>query len=440
MESTDSRSEEKRTLFRIDRLAVIFSLLDVRAAVFAVLAFALVYVPYRTFDLVSLPVLLGMESAILIVGMLWAGRFKKHLLMVAMCVVLFFAVGEVFFRVYNFGVRGLDFAHCTSGGLFHPVSPKKTSPYTATGLEPYSTIYFWGKKFTTNREGFRSRDYPVEKGPDVYRIVISGASATQGNGVSDDETYPAVLEDLLNHAGLEKRVEILNFSKGGNDVGNMLYLIENHGMKYSPDLLIMVANNQVVDPGPLEIAAPHRMAPYEGTWTELLLDPKYKILSRTFFLAKVIDKERQDKLITQTVLPLRKDSSYLRRAREATPQSGSGRDYSAFFTERYGALIEAMTALKKLAGDRPAYLCLLRNFKDFDDPVRIIDFRREVKRHAAREGVGVLDTFEIDMSGLTSREFVIYLGDLHPSERVHSMYAHYLYERLIDVIREGTAD
>ena len=50
---------------------------------------------------------------------------------------------------------------------------------------------FHGAYFRTNSAGFRSPEIPTEAPDDVFRIVITGDSVTQGWGVEEQETFIA---------------------------------------------------------------------------------------------------------------------------------------------------------------------------------------------------------------------------------------------------------
>ena len=65
-------------------------------------------------------------------------------------------------------------------------------------LYPNISIEWNGNKFTTNEFGMRDRSYTKAKPDQVLRIALLGPSHVMGNGVADDETFEALLEDRLN--------------------------------------------------------------------------------------------------------------------------------------------------------------------------------------------------------------------------------------------------
>jgi len=63
-------------------------------------------------------------------------------------------------------------------------------------------------KTTTNSLGLRGKEITLEKPSGYKRILVLGDSFTFGLYVSDEETYPAVLEKLLTGQG--HKVEVIN--------------------------------------------------------------------------------------------------------------------------------------------------------------------------------------------------------------------------------------
>lgn len=65
-----------------------------------------------------------------------------------------------------------------------------------------------------NRYGFRTKDIAVPKPEGTYRIICIGGSTTV-EGMTNDTTYPALLEKKLNAYFNSNRIEILNCGVSG---------------------------------------------------------------------------------------------------------------------------------------------------------------------------------------------------------------------------------
>ncbi len=89
----------------------------------------------------------------------------------------------------------------------------------------------------------RFRDVePSPRGEGVRRVVIVGDSFTEGEGVKEPDTYPRVLEKLLNDGG--GRWEVRNCGRRGADFPQLNDAFED-ALKYSPDVVVyaMVPND-----------------------------------------------------------------------------------------------------------------------------------------------------------------------------------------------------
>jgi hypothetical protein len=86
----------------------------------------------------------------------------------------------------------------------------------------------------TNSRGLRgTSEVPYEKTPGKQRILIFGDSFTFGDDVSDQETYCYYLQQLLPNA------EIVNMGVHGYGHDQMLIFLQEEGIKYNPDIVIL---------------------------------------------------------------------------------------------------------------------------------------------------------------------------------------------------------
>jgi hypothetical protein len=100
------------------------------------------------------------------------------------------------------------------------------------GIEP--TPAFEGKLLSSNSHGLRGRaERDYAKPPGVLRIVTLGDSFTFGEEVGDDETWSRQLEELLPGS------EVLNLGVHGYAHDQMLLYLQEEGVRYHPDLVIL---------------------------------------------------------------------------------------------------------------------------------------------------------------------------------------------------------
>jgi hypothetical protein len=91
-----------------------------------------------------------------------------------------------------------------------------------------------------NSAGFRDdRDPPEEKPQGTFRIVMLGDSFGFSGKVPLDETMPVVLAKRLSEASAGTRFEALNFSVPGYNTEQEQLLLEERGMRYRPDVVLV---------------------------------------------------------------------------------------------------------------------------------------------------------------------------------------------------------
>ncbi|MCC6793486.1 MAG: hypothetical protein IT366_00090 [Candidatus Hydrogenedentes bacterium] len=108
--------------------------------------------------------------------------------------------------------------------------------------ESYNILDNNGNELTIQVEissqGIRDRQYGP-KHTDEFRIVALGDSYTIGVGLQSDETYPRVLEQLLNEAGLPKHVVVINCGVGGYAPWQERGFLNSRGFTFAPDLVVL---------------------------------------------------------------------------------------------------------------------------------------------------------------------------------------------------------
>jgi len=90
----------------------------------------------------------------------------------------------------------------------------------------------------TNSKGIRTdREIGYEKPPGMKRIVALGDSYTLGYGVNLEDLFLTRLENKLNEQGVS--AEIINLGVNGFSNAEELVTLENEGLKYGPDLILL---------------------------------------------------------------------------------------------------------------------------------------------------------------------------------------------------------
>ena len=93
--------------------------------------------------------------------------------------------------------------------------------------------------YSINEHGFRGESFDFVKGNDEYRIIMVGGSTTFGLGsTSNDQTIPSHLESILNEK-FQKNIKVINAGVIASTSRSEVYYIQNHLIKFQPDLIIV---------------------------------------------------------------------------------------------------------------------------------------------------------------------------------------------------------
>lgn len=101
--------------------------------------------------------------------------------------------------------------------------------------KPNSEATLMGVHVKINSDGFRDREYPVER-DQSHRIVFLGDSLTFGWGVEKMKTFEEILEAELSR---RRPTEIINFGTGNYNTEQEVSLFVEKGLKYKPDEVVV---------------------------------------------------------------------------------------------------------------------------------------------------------------------------------------------------------
>ncbi len=140
----------------------------------------------------------------------------------------------------------MRFAWEMGGWVRRPIYQKSNNPFLRYELVPGSSH----GQVTINSQGFRGREYQINKPKGVFRIAMIGDSETLSFLLKEDETLAAQLEKALNARGAAEDYEVLNFGVEGYCTLQELELLKAKALKFNPDLIIL--NYCLNDPEPGE--------------------------------------------------------------------------------------------------------------------------------------------------------------------------------------------
>jgi lysophospholipase L1-like esterase len=261
---------------------------------------------------------------------------------------------------------------------------------------PNALGVYKGQVHRTNAYGFRGREPSRAKPPGVFRIVVIGDSITMGEGVGDEETYPAQLERSLRASGGD-RFEVLNLGLSGLNLRQSLDYRLPTGLELEPDMLIYGFTVNDLEGLPS----------YRTTYVRTAAATPWRLLS----LARVA----------------------LNATRERFGLEGS---YRAELEENYfrnrAVWFEFDSDLRRLALEaKHREICaeVLLHAQLFDDRARLDPIFARVERAALDVGLHVTSSVP-DFEGLDVESMWIEWGDPHPNAEGHRLLARALVRGL----------
>jgi hypothetical protein len=90
-----------------------------------------------------------------------------------------------------------------------------------------------GQRVTLNAQGYRGRELALPRPRDRARVVVLGDSIAFGLGVSDEETFTALLD------GRDNGIEAGNLAVQGYDPGQELLVLLGEGLRSEPDVVVL---------------------------------------------------------------------------------------------------------------------------------------------------------------------------------------------------------
>lgn len=122
------------------------------------------------------------------------------------------------------------------------------------GLHVFSSTYGWagrpgavapmgGGRVSLNAHGYRGRELTLPKTGDRTRVVVLGDSIAFGFGVSDEQTFPHLLDVRDNG------IEAANRAVPGYGPGQALLVLQHDGLSEEPDVVVLAVclRNDFVD-------------------------------------------------------------------------------------------------------------------------------------------------------------------------------------------------
>lgn len=174
---------------------------------------------------------------------------------------IFLLTGEVLTRAFNL----VDRLNGFSRRLYVVTDDPELTYVHRPGME----TRVGGVPVRLNALGLRGPEASRAPAPGVHRVLVLGDSATFGEGLPIEETFPALVEREL-AARAPGRYEVLNGGVRGYNTAAELAFLRRHGLQLAPRTVIVGFNLNDVDPTPVM-----------GSLGILTLDPAARVATRS---------------------------------------------------------------------------------------------------------------------------------------------------------------
>ena len=195
-----------------------------------------------------------------------------NLLVLGVLLALIIIIGELLLRLFipKIDYRGIS---------------RLTSSPIAYEMIPNINVEREGVKISTNSDGFRDTDFSGEPRPDQFVIAVLGDSFTFGQGVPQSETFPSVLQKLLNQSHDAPKFRVWNLGVSGYNTEQESYLLKSFVLPRKPNWVVVGLNLNDYEPIVVDNTVGGREEPSDGS-----------------VLNRLINFFRDDLLITHIVL------------------------------------------------------------------------------------------------------------------------------------------
>lgn len=308
----------------------------------------------------------------------------KNLILLVFVIILFFFIFEGFLRIYL---------------------KSETSLY---GFGPGS-LNFNKNYVILNNEGMRDYNFTMEKVNNTFRVVAVGDSFAYGAGVRNvNDTFLKIFERMLNNESKnEYKYEIYNFAVPGAYITSEIDILNEKGLKYKPDLILIGYNlNDFINVDPsIKDYKSIIGIPFIGFWLRNYLYSYYFMESRFNKILEII-KIKQNY-----------ESSLL------------GNLYSQENKEYHTEKISEIAKIAKENNVSVVFVIfpLIYNLKDY--PLLPID--EFVKGAAQKEHFYVVDLLS-EYSKYPESQLVVNSYDSHPNELGHELAAIGTYKIMME--------
>jgi lysophospholipase L1-like esterase len=292
-------------------------------------------------------------------------------------------------------------------------------------LVPGASGYAWGTQVKINAHGHRGRmGEPGKFGG--FRAIVLGDSITFGNLLPVEATYAEILQTMLDGSGA--RYEVLNFGVGGYDTLQEVALLENRGLSYKPDLVVVAFCLNDIGIASPNLEYIERVKRYRSNWL-LSISRLAQLITRRLDriqIEKWMEEKNQEAVFAKDyagrIAPLADDERELQALMRRLPSDYPSNWYRS--AVRIGRLRYAFEHLAALAGRESFSVVILIVPWLVDGHTYPHQVAHEiVNLEARRVGFDTLEVLQDFMDAGIESLRISSADDVHPNAKGHQIIA-----------------
>ena len=161
-------------------------------------------------------------------------RVFKNILFSAIVFFIFLAFFEILFSIF--------WPSSSSPPLQEPFFGIEAALKKEYRSQILSSLGEYDHPVYANAKGLRGREFDYAKNDKEYRVLVLGDSQTFGTGASENELFSEHIETFINakNFGYPENFTVINAGMPGTGTYDQLIYLESEGVKYKPDLVIIV--------------------------------------------------------------------------------------------------------------------------------------------------------------------------------------------------------
>ena len=184
---------------------------------------------------------------------------------ITVCLILALGIaGEIYLRRY---VPQKDYR-----GLYE----RKSDP-RQYAMKPQADMVGQGVRVTTNSDGFRDTEFKDAAGKSRFVIAVLGDSFTFGQGVKQDDVYPALLEKQLNQSVKSDFFRVWNLGVSGYNTEQEAFVFESFVLPRAPKWVVVgynINDYEAVDLTPENASVNEGGHPQQPSWFEEITEER----------------------------------------------------------------------------------------------------------------------------------------------------------------------